>query len=135
MIGTSTLKIVHGFVRVTSYLKLNCFTWDGEYNGIGTESPTTSILGLIKINRLGLKVSSGFIIANFIYGVMRIVQSLVYLQLPFQSIFFQLFVLGLSLLNATLMTYFLYNMEEFGKWFSMLIRYERKVTSKLELNL
>jgi len=133
MIGKRSLAAFDRMLKFTYFLRLNTII---GMDGSGGErilipmTPKTYFLGKWEVSRLGFNCMMILVGGNFIFGAVRILQSVLILNDSFQDIMFQLFIQSISLLSCVINSLMFLAMDDLAWVLSLFLNYEKLLTGK-----
>jgi len=128
MLGKRSLQIINTLIRISAFLRLTTFKWYPQKYILIAEKPTTSIFTLFTVTRLGFKLVNLLTVVTLSFGSVRILQGVYVFNMSFQDTMFQVFILSIYALACIVSFCNILRMDEVGKFYSLFIQYEKKLT-------
>ena len=127
MLSKVSYWIISHLLKGGSFLQYYPFTWDDETRTIGIK-PETVYFCKFKSRNLGFRIISKVVLGNLIFGGLRILQSIYFLDKPFQDIMFNLFIFLVSCLTNCAEINTIYMPVEVAKFATEYFQYEKNLT-------
>ena len=129
MLSKLSFWIMSRVLRLGSSLRFNPFTWDDETRAM-SEKPEKTYFGCYKSRNLGFRIVSGLVTGNLVFGGIRILQSIYFLDKSFQDIMFNLFIFLVSCLSNVVQLNTFSMPHEIATFVTLLFQQEKLLTGQ-----
>ena len=129
MLSKLSYRIIYYLVKLGSFLRLVPYTFDMESLVIGLR-PETKYFGLFRSQYLGYRVLSVIVIGNMVFGGLRLLQAIYYLNTSFQDCMFNLFIFLVSCLANIVQLSTIYQPAELAKVVTKYLQRERRLSGE-----
>ena len=127
MLSKVSYWIISHLLKTGSFLQYFPYTWDDETRTFGIK-PDKIYFGRFKSQHLGFRIMSKVVVGNLIFGGLRILQSIYFLDKSFQDIMFNLFVFLFSCLTNCAEFSNIYMSLGVAKFVTEFFQYEKHLT-------
>ena len=120
MLGKFSKNSIIKLVGIGHKLRIIPFRWSIERNAFIVEDIDKVYIGSRSVELLGFKMMTGLLTLNNIFQFLRIIQSLLYLDLSGQDIIFQMVIFGASSLTSAIQInqfYFSHELADYSQHF------------------
>ena len=130
MLSKLSFWIMSRVLRLGSTLRFNPFTWDDETRATGVKPPKTYFYGFYKSRNFGFRIVGGLVIGNSVFGGVRILQSVYFLDKSFQDIMFNLLIFLVSCLSSVVQLNTYSMSHEIATFITLFFQHEKLLTSE-----
>ena len=129
MLSKLTFWIISRCLRLGAMLRFNPFTWDDETRTMSVK-PEKTYFGCYKSRNFGFRIVGGLVIGNLVFGGVRILQSIYFLDKSFQEIMFNLLIFLISCLSNIVQLNTFCKPNEIASFGTLLFQMEKRLTSE-----
>lgn len=133
MLSKLTYYILNCLFKFSGLMNLIPYTFDMKTRAV-TIIPEKTYFGIFKSRPLGYRIMSLVVIGNLVFGGIRLLQSIYFLDKSFQDCMFNLFVFLVSCLSNLVQLNNLCKPEEVAKLGTIFFQQEKYLTSKYNIS-